>query len=90
MADSLSHVHSQDLEEINCLQIDNCFLVELTDSIEIDLTSKAFQSPQYVFLRDRFQSKLDQLLDIVNADDLFTSGLSTLQQIYFKNKIRGN
>lgn len=31
---------------------------ELTDSIEIDLTSAAFQSQSYLLLRDRFQSRL--------------------------------
>lgn len=40
--DLLSRVHSEDMEEINRLVMDTCFLEELTDSIEIDLCSDAF------------------------------------------------
>lgn len=38
-------------------------------SIEIDLTSIAFQSPQYLSLRHRFLSRLEQLPNIKIRDD---------------------
>lgn len=39
--------------------MDKCFLEELADSIEIDLTFNPFHSPSHVSLRDRFSSRLN-------------------------------
>lgn len=43
MLDSVSRVYSEHFKEIHKLHMDNCFLKELTNSIEIDLTSESFQ-----------------------------------------------
>lgn len=55
--DPLSSVRSENLEDIDNLHVHKCFLEELADTIEIDLT-----------LRDRLQTKLKQLPDIAIRD----------------------
>lgn len=62
--DSLSRMYSENNDEIGHLAIDGLFIEELDSSVEIDLGSEEFKSPDYLDLQERLSSNIKHLPDI--------------------------
>lgn len=62
--DSLSRMYAENNEGIEILNIDSVFANEIENSVEIDLSSEEFKSPEYLSLISKLENKLKYLPDI--------------------------